>query len=760
MSDEKDLSNLTPNSSFLNLMSSGTKDRLQASWNTVRTMGTPPKITNYHTSVIHNDCLWVFGGFKRGHGTNDLFCLDLSTLIWRSIFNPNKRKENQNSQMNNQQDDDDLKSIVLEKEYWPEGRYHHNSVVFKDKLYIFGGVDDKVYRNDLWEFDIIQEKWRRIEVENPPSPRNSSVMAVYKNKLYLFGGVQDKNVLLNDFWEFNFVSNEWKKLKPKGELPCKRHFHSGSIVGPFFYIFGGSNGKRRLNDLYRYEFDTGYFMLIDDFEGNLPQTRRNHTCVSYKEKLYIAGGYGKTSLNDLHVYNTDTSTWSMLCEESSFSPRHFHTASVWKQKMFVFGGWNGRQLNDLHSYTFPDSHEVIEEKQIKEDMRYLFQKQAFFDIEMITAQKNRIICAHWCVLKARVGQWNDLVITDSENLKIIQSYFAKESYLVVRSLMIYLYCDQCDVSNLSNPEIFDLIRISNSLGLSRLTAMCEHSVKTSINSENVFQIMASSEKYSLRTLREMCFDYILNHREILFQQSNQLNEFSHEFLMELFRASSSPNQQRKQIVIEIPESTFIEDLERLHSDFIEKNDFAVCAHKAILVAHSKLFSRQSELIDNNNDDNEDDQNENNIEKEKEKQKEKEKEKKKKETPEIFPDRTNRNVIEIGALVKFLYSGRIDHIQSNPEIALKLIGSVQDYQLTIQSFDKVCVNIVKRNADVENIIKILSYAHDIESKELKQYAMNFIIHNREQILKSQSFKKINSVELLHEIIKHLFQAIEY
>ena len=179
----------------------------------------------------------------------------------------------------------------------------------------------------------------------------------------------------------------WKRFETQ-ENPSGRYGHRAICYMHKMILFGGYNGKDRLNDTY--EFDLGLFSQdigcnlnkcgtekrvwtrIDattpssnNNEPTVPSTsttttpaaRDCHSAVLYKRKMYVfGGGDGYKWLNDMFAYDIATQTWSEVKpSEGSLVPtgRAGHSAIVHKGKMIVFGGWNGRRtLNDLYEFYF------------------------------------------------------------------------------------------------------------------------------------------------------------------------------------------------------------------------------------------------------------------------------------------------------------------------------------------------------------------------------------------------------------------------
>lgn len=47
----------------------------------------------------------------------------------------------------------------------PEQRYAHTCTIFKDKIYIYGGVlENSTVTNEIWAFDILSKTWENVSV--------------------------------------------------------------------------------------------------------------------------------------------------------------------------------------------------------------------------------------------------------------------------------------------------------------------------------------------------------------------------------------------------------------------------------------------------------------------------------------------------------------------------------------------------------------------------------------------------------------------
>ncbi len=160
-------------------------------WTEVVADGTAPWLQRrYHTSHVfdhdgNGDKMYIIAG-----RSNDVAPLDYEDDIWFSSDGVNWNELTLNPQ--------------------PGGNWHgrawHRSIVYKDKLWIFGGAynDNGWYhRNDVW-FSYNGADWTEVHPQNDSdpnfwSPRSSHASVVFNNKIWVLGGTVS-GVKQNDVW--------------------------------------------------------------------------------------------------------------------------------------------------------------------------------------------------------------------------------------------------------------------------------------------------------------------------------------------------------------------------------------------------------------------------------------------------------------------------------------------------------------------------------------------------------------------------------
>lgn len=180
-------------------------------WSTVTTLGVAPCPRYGHCSVVHNDIMYVFGGYdQNGFACNDLYEFDLASLTWSKPT---------------------ISGVV------PKEAYHHSGVVHKGSMYCFGGYR-KAY-NEILEYRFATKSWSFLQTSgNAPMPRWGHSAVVYGNCMYVVGG-RDRVTNFSDCYCFNFDTNVWKKIECVGMEG--RFFSSAILCNDSMYIFGGRN---------------------------------------------------------------------------------------------------------------------------------------------------------------------------------------------------------------------------------------------------------------------------------------------------------------------------------------------------------------------------------------------------------------------------------------------------------------------------------------------------------------------------------------
>ena len=205
--------------------------------------------------------------------------------------------------------------------------------------------------NLLFEFNLIEKEWKSIEYKNysvSPLFMFAHTSIRYKDKRICYGGESISSLILNNILEYNFETKTFYDVKDiKGDIPKYGRFaHTSIEYKGIMYIFGGKNDNiGRYNTIISYDIENKFWKNIKN-EGNIPSGRAGHSMNLFKDKFYIFGGFdGKKDLNDLYSFDLKLFKWNLIDTGISMPQfSSFHTMTSYKYKndfLLLYGGLEG-----------------------------------------------------------------------------------------------------------------------------------------------------------------------------------------------------------------------------------------------------------------------------------------------------------------------------------------------------------------------------------------------------------------------------------
>ena len=161
-----------------------TLDLTSYAWTQLITNDTIPGKRYYHSSILYNGQMVVFGGMGGSDGSsryNDAWALDLASYEW--------------------------KKLTTTTDTTPSKSHYHSSILYNRRMVMFGGVDSVGYnKNDVWSLD--------LSSMSPPSDYSTdavpqSTYIITQSKDYIIDNITIKN-----------TEDKWSTyIKPKNDLP-------------------------------------------------------------------------------------------------------------------------------------------------------------------------------------------------------------------------------------------------------------------------------------------------------------------------------------------------------------------------------------------------------------------------------------------------------------------------------------------------------------------------------------------------------------
>jgi len=201
---------------------------------------------------------------------------------------------------------------------------NHSSVVYDDKIYVFGGItENNMKSNILYELDVEQNSWRIVNAQGrAPRPRSDHAACVLGCKMYIIGGSSQTVVPLNDVHCFNLETLQWEELQTfaidEEHALTPRSGHSMAAVGDNIFLFGGgvwdreqSTWVKKYNDLHCLNTNSLEWTKLDTY-GAIPTVSKFTSILSIDHHILIAGGasiYDDEVTGDTYILDTVTLRW-------------------------------------------------------------------------------------------------------------------------------------------------------------------------------------------------------------------------------------------------------------------------------------------------------------------------------------------------------------------------------------------------------------------------------------------------------------------
>ncbi|EJD04992.1 galactose oxidase [Fomitiporia mediterranea MF3/22] len=184
--------------------------------------------------------------------------------------------------------------------------------------------------------------------ESLPRPRRAHTTVLYKNRLVVFGGGNGA-MALNDVWVLDVgVPPErmrWAKQRTTGARPSPRGYHTANLIGNVMVVVGGSDGRQTFSDVFCLNLETWHWSSV---HADRLYRRLAHTATQIGSYLFIMGGHDGTQYtNELLLFNLVSLQYEPRTTRGiPPSPRGYHAAALADGRLWVFGGYDGRTAHD------------------------------------------------------------------------------------------------------------------------------------------------------------------------------------------------------------------------------------------------------------------------------------------------------------------------------------------------------------------------------------------------------------------------------
>lgn len=187
-------------------------DLKDATWSVVDATGdVPPPRVGVTMSTV-GSTIYVFGGRDDEHTElNELYSFDTCTNKW---------------------------TLLSSGDVGPPNRSYHSTASDERHVYIFGGCGVTGRLNDLWAYDVVDQKW----IEYPSAGekckgRGGPGLVVARGKIWVVYGFAGEEA--DDVHCFDPVHLTWAEVETSGEKPTARSVFSTARIGNYIFIYGG-----------------------------------------------------------------------------------------------------------------------------------------------------------------------------------------------------------------------------------------------------------------------------------------------------------------------------------------------------------------------------------------------------------------------------------------------------------------------------------------------------------------------------------------
>lgn len=393
------------------------------------------------------------------------------------------------------------------------------------EIFVFRGGDGSAYLNDLHALNVDTMKWRQIAtVGNAPEPRadHASAYLCLTKELIIFGGWNGRE-RLNDMHLLNTETLVWSQPKTGGVSPQPRAGMTLTAVRDKLFVFGGNGTQSTVcNDVHL--FDRSKMMFIQ-----VTRAKSRMDCDSYKDCENFCDSSSSCSMDCNSMDNPnciDSFVPRVMLHGASPGRRAGHSATTVGRFIYIIGGSCGADYRsdcfilDTDSLILPQK--VMEKSgsnMITSQLSHLCNSETFADVVFLV--QGRQIYAHKLVLSLASDFFRAMFTNEfrekADRVEIEIPHCSYEAFMVVMK-SIYSGTANMDLnippSRISREEniehLLEILYLSDCLLLDQLKLICQQSLKESINDDTVNSLLKASQNVNAKLLESMCRHYLRN----------------------------------------------------------------------------------------------------------------------------------------------------------------------------------------------------------------------------------------------------------
>ncbi len=231
----------------------------------------------------------------------------------------------------------------------PTGREDLAAVMWETCLYAVGGNDGNTDLADvLYARQMIDGTLGQFMAATPmPRPRSNHDVAVWKNRIYVAGGLDSTagEAELNDvIWaqlNNDCSITSWNTASPPFNGPRWRH--TLEVYNGFLYVIAGGPSVQAQGDVQFAPINADGSVGAWTPTTSLPLLRRSHASVAWNGFLYVLGGNTPNVLSDVLAapFHADGTLGNWEWTNALPAPRYTEGALTANGLLFSIGGFDG-----------------------------------------------------------------------------------------------------------------------------------------------------------------------------------------------------------------------------------------------------------------------------------------------------------------------------------------------------------------------------------------------------------------------------------
>ncbi len=268
----------------------------------------PPRI--HHQAIVFKGKMWVIGG-----SDNDSQGSRRQNDIWSSTNGSIWTKEVAHAAFS--------------------AREFHQVVEYKEKLWLFGGIDDNYdVKTDVWSSEDAVN-WK-LEAESTEfDPRYGHKIAVFNDRLWMVAGTINADFpVFSDVWVSDNATNWTEVNADAGFYP--RYKHSLVAWDNKLWMFGGEVNRK--GDSPKLVWSTVDGVTWTEHPDSLGGYTWNGDLAIKDNKLWLASG---SSWNPAFSSSVDGLDWESHDLPETFKHRYAHQLLSFEGQLWVIGGYTG-----------------------------------------------------------------------------------------------------------------------------------------------------------------------------------------------------------------------------------------------------------------------------------------------------------------------------------------------------------------------------------------------------------------------------------